>query len=793
MWWRSCISQRMRRLSVLKGLFAAMIAGALGAGAIYAQSPPPVPAAYQDLYSSLSTQLNAFESIVHAGGTYPTAFSGQLQSANSASGPALLTSPYSSVLMELDSMKALGVKAVNVGIHFPILYSPYYANATDYQQYLNFYTQVARDVRARGLKLIVETGLVINEPGITNLNCSSYYNSLTLDQYQQGRAQVAVTIAQQFKPDYLSVLNEPDVEAAQSGKLELSTVSGSTAMLNEILSALQHAGVTGVPVGAGVGTWMASYDTFVRSYASTAIQYVDMHIFPVNYDFLTRAANIADIAHAAGKGVGISQAWLQKVRVSELGVLSFPQLAARDPFSFWQPLDTSFLRTMVEFSHYKQLAFFSPFYTTYFHACLDYSTTSSLTVSQLMALVSGGVSQNVTAGQYTPTGVAYSRLILGAPDSIAPTVPTGLAASGNSTSVIHVTWNASNDNVGVAGYAVFRNGIQVGTTISTGYFDVNLSASASYSYSVLAYDAAGNRSAPVGPVVGTTLSPADTTAPSVPASPSARAVSSSQINVSWLASTDNAGVAGYLVYRGTSAAALSMYAGVTTNSYADTRVRPSTAYYYAVLAYDAKGNRSALSATVSAVTPQEPPPSIPANLAAQPASYAQVNLSWAPSTSSSGVSGYMIYRGASPAALTMLATSAATSYADTKAVPSTTYYYAVAAYDTYGVQSAHSAAVAVTTPASPPPSVPAGLTALAVSGSQVNLTWLPSTSSTGIGGYLVYRGTSAYTLTMIGQAPTASYADTKVSPSMTYCYAIVAYDKWGSRSAQSATASVKTP
>jgi fibronectin type 3 domain-containing protein len=329
--------------------------------------------------------------------------------------------------------------------------------------------------------------------------------------------------------------------------------------------------------------------------------------------------------------------------------------------------------------------------------------------------------------------------------------------------------------------------------MTTDYFDVSLSPSASYSYSVLAYDAAGNRSAPVGPVVGTTLSLADTTPPSVPASPSAWAVSSSQISVSWSASTDNVRVAGYILYRGTSAAALSMYASATTNSYADIYVRPSTAYYYAVFAYDAKGNKSALSATVSAATPQEAPPSVPAILVAKPVSSAQVNLSWAPATSGTGVSGYIVYRGASAAALTLLGTSATTAYADLRAVPATTYYYAVDAYDTFGVRSALSSTVSATTPPSPPPSVPAGLSALAVSGSQVNLTWLPSTSSAGIGGYLIYRGTSGSTLTMISQAPTASSTDAKVFSSNTYYYAVVAYDKWGSRSAQSATASVRTP
>ena len=62
-----------------------------------------------------------------------------------------------------------------------------------------------------------------------------------------------------------------------------------------------------------------------------------------------------------------------------------------------------------------------------------------------------------------------------------------------------------------------------------------------------------------------------------------------------------------------------------------------------------------------------------------------------------------------------------------------------------------------------------------------------------MGGYLIYRGTSASTLTMIGQASTVSYTDTKVLSSTTYYYAIVAYDKWGSRSAQSAVGFVRTP
>jgi chitodextrinase len=95
---------------------------------------------------------------------------------------------------------------------------------------------------------------------------------------------------------------------------------------------------------------------------------------------------------------------------------------------------------------------------------------------------------------------------------------------------------------------------------------------------------------------GTPSSP-DTTAPSIPSGLSTFVVSSSQINLSWTASTDNVAVTGYRIYRagmqiGTSA----------TNSYSNTSLSPSTLYLYTVSAYDAAGNTSNQSSPTSATT-----------------------------------------------------------------------------------------------------------------------------------------------------------------------------------------------
>jgi hypothetical protein len=70
------------------------------------------------------------------------------------------------------------------------------------------------------------------------------------------------------------------------------------------------------------------------------------------------------------------------------------------------------------------------------------------------------------------------------PDTIPPTIPTNLTAKAVSSSQINLSWTASTDNVGVAGYNVMRNGSPVGTSTTTTFSDFGLVASTTYSYTV---------------------------------------------------------------------------------------------------------------------------------------------------------------------------------------------------------------------------------------------------------------------------------------------------------------------
>ncbi|MFI6324441.1 endo alpha-1,4 polygalactosaminidase [Nonomuraea sp. NPDC050556] len=89
-------------------------------------------------------------------------------------------------------------------------------------------------------------------------------------------------------------------------------------------------------------------------------------------------------------------------------------------------------------------------------------------------------------------------------DTTPPSTPTGLASTGTTSSTVSLSWTASTDNVGVTGYEVLKNGAVATTVTSTTATVTGLAASTSYTFTVKALDAAGNRSAASSAVTATT-------------------------------------------------------------------------------------------------------------------------------------------------------------------------------------------------------------------------------------------------------------------------------------------------
>ncbi|TMF02388.1 MAG: hypothetical protein E6I52_09725 [Chloroflexi bacterium] len=212
---------------------------------------------------------------------------------------------------------------------------------------------------------------------------------------------------------------------------------------------------------------------------------------------------------------------------------------------------------------------------------------------------------------------------LGQPDVVAPSVPTNLVAT-SGPSKVALTWTASTDNIGVTSYGVYRGGVKVADVAapSTTYTDLNL-AVGTYTYTVDAADAAGNRSAQPAAVTANVTALADAIAPTVPtnlvadtrdiyAGATAPAIGPHDVKLSWTRSTDNVGVTGYGIYRRNTVPVGGTFGKVAdipasaTPTYLDTPASIGT-YEYSIDAFDSAANRSARSASKRAVSVNDPP------------------------------------------------------------------------------------------------------------------------------------------------------------------------------------------
>jgi endo-1,4-beta-D-glucanase Y/chitodextrinase len=112
---------------------------------------------------------------------------------------------------------------------------------------------------------------------------------------------------------------------------------------------------------------------------------------------------------------------------------------------------------------------------------------------------------------YCQTGNFYKPTLTSPADTQAPTAPTGLTSPGKTSSSVSLSWTAATDNVGVTGYEVFigTSTTPAATSTTTGATVTGLAAATTYSFTVKARDAAGNRSA-AGTALSVTTSAATT-------------------------------------------------------------------------------------------------------------------------------------------------------------------------------------------------------------------------------------------------------------------------------------------
>ncbi|HYA26686.1 MAG TPA: hypothetical protein VEE82_01685 [Thermodesulfovibrionales bacterium] len=399
---------------VLAGLLTnseAASAAMTGDTAATASTTEPVPAEYQQLYNDIKLEEDKLRASLtqsgqneHGNPTYAT----ELLAANSNIGPGLLRpGAIDGVERQLDALQKMGITGVTFPIHYPI-FMPDFPNAS---QYINFYQQVAEEIRKRGMKFFVETAVTFPPP-ISDITVD--YSGLTLDSWKLDHLQMAQTIIDYVHPDYLNLGSEPDTDAALTGLKSIDDPKNWADIQQYVVQHLTNKGTT--MVVAGVGTWLNKAPQFIQLLAAIPeLDGIDIHIYPVNDTVIANVPLIVNLAGKANKPLSITEGWLLKVDPGVTNPTSEADDSRKeDCFSFWEPLDEEFLSNMVRLARTDNFYWVSPFRSTAFFAYLDWTPQyDSETYNQLLEALDPLVSQNMTSGQLTPTGLYYEQLIKG--------------------------------------------------------------------------------------------------------------------------------------------------------------------------------------------------------------------------------------------------------------------------------------------------------------------------------------------------------------------------------------------
>jgi hypothetical protein len=374
---------------------------------------------------------------------------------------------------------------------------------------------------------------------------------------------------------------------------------------------------------------------------------------------------------------------------------------------------------------------------------------------------------------------AYSNVLTA---QTRPAAPGSLVASAIAYNRINLSWtNVTAENgyqierslTGTSGWAAIGT---VGADV-TAFSDTTVAQNTRYYYRVYSTSPVGNSTSAsntanaITPILGV---------PPQPAGLVGTAVSAGQINLSWV---DGADESSYRIERsndGSTGWAAVGTVGVNVTAFSNTGLASGTRYYYRVIAINASGESSP-----SSIVAPDTFTNAPATASATPVSANRVDVSWSDVT---GETGYKVERSTNGGVNWTQVGSVGASvlvFSDTTAVAGTNHQYRVKAYNSAGDSAASGVASALTVPTAP------SATAVAVSDTQINITW---SNVLGESGYRVERssdGGGSWTFSVNLTADVTSYSNTVLASATAYTYRVRASNSTGS-SAYSGTTSATT-
>ncbi|MDE0258506.1 MAG: fibronectin type III domain-containing protein [Gammaproteobacteria bacterium] len=432
--------------------------------------------------------------------------------------------------------------------------------------------------------------------------------------------------------------------------------------------------------------------------------------------------------------------------------------------------------------------------TTYLHTGLAPNTTRFYRVRALNA-----------QGHGDPSNVAE-----GTTNAARPDQPRNLRARATGPTSITLAWEAPSNDGGerITGYTIQARGPSDGTWITivrntgstaTTFEHTGLRPATAYRYRVAAINRVG-----AGQWSFETSTSTYAQAPGAPVGLTAREVGTSRIDLSWSAprNTGGAPILGYRIEASDDGGSTWRIVRRNTNSrgttFSDVNLQPATTRHYRVAAINTAGT-GPFSNTARATTEATVPGS-PRSLDAEADGTSRIELSWRAPTSDGGsrITGYRIEvsedGGTRWADLVANSHNTRTTHVHTGLEPATRRHYRVSAINRIGVGRASRVASAITDATVPDP--PTGLTATAVSPTQIDLFWAAPAYDGGaaVTGYRieVSENATAWTVLMVNTGSRATaFSHTGLLPGSSRHYRVSAINRVGA-GAPSDTASAAT-
>jgi titin len=447
--------------------------------------------------------------------------------------------------------------------------------------------------------------------------------------------------------------------------------------------------------------------------------------------------------------------------------------------------------------------------TTYSHTGLTTDTTYTYRVSAINSI---GTSSSSSETSATPTSSSTSG---------APSAPTGLVATASSNAQINLSWAAPASDGGypITGYKIeYKIGSGTFTTLvantassTASYSHTGLTNGTTYAYRVSAINSIGTSSTSAE----ASATPSSSSSAGVPGSVTslvATPASPTQINLSWVAPSNNGGstITGYKIEAKKSNSSYDVLVSnsqSSATSFSHTGLTTGTTYTYRISAVNSIG--AGAQSEVSATPKETTAPTVTAT-AVSPTS---ITLTWIPpsQTYKQSITGYKIEQKISQDNYVVIDDNAGTSTSHTINGLTTekTYTYVVSAHFTLGSspRSADATATPLSTSNASPPSQssgtanvnpPTNVIATPYSPTQINLSWNAPSSAATIVGYKieVKRGPGQFeTLTPSTLNSTTKYSHANIATNIAYTYRIYTITSSGTSLASSestATATLST-